>query len=412
MSAGAGDSLASAGAEAVLPEADPAVRSAPHRWVFALTIAFLGLAALLRTVLEFDGEERLVVLALLGVWFLLVLAEPLAERRWAPSFVAYLVAQTVVVYVLLGWSDSSDYYAILLAVPAMQAMERWRPRYVWLLLGLFAVVIGAGTAGAFHAAALTLVVIYTAVGVFFAAYALAARRAVEVRTRNEALAADLRQANQRLEEYAEQAERLGAARERQRLARDLHDSVTQTLFSMTLTAESARLLLRREPGGVAAQLDQIDQLGRAALDELAALRGGPESSVPLEGGLVAALERHCAERKLRDGLVVALDVEGAERLPAGAEQALLRIAQEGLNNVAKHAGVREATVRLRLRHPYRLEVEDDGCGFDPALAAGPGLGLTSMRERAAEVGWTLAVASLPGGGTRVAAEEAAGEEGP
>ena len=100
--------------------------------------------------------------------------------------------------------------------------------------------------------------IYAAANVFFAAYALAARRAVEARARNEALAADLRQANQRLTESSERAERLGAARERQRLARDLHDSVTQTLFSMTLTARSALLLLRREPREVPAQLDQID----------------------------------------------------------------------------------------------------------------------------------------------------------
>ncbi len=100
------------------------------------------------------------------------------------------------------------------------------------------------------------------------------------RARNEALAADLRQANQRLTDSSERAERLGAARERQRLARDLHDSVTQTLFSMTLTARSALLLLEREPREVPAQLDQIDapRAQRPGGDDGAGRRVPPSAS--------------------------------------------------------------------------------------------------------------------------------------
>jgi signal transduction histidine kinase len=131
----------------------------------------------------------------------------------------------------------------------------------------------------------------------------------------------------------------------------------------------------------------------------------------VEGGLLGALERHRLERRLRDGLDVTLEVDGNDALPVGCEQALLRIAQEGLNNVVKHAGVGEAVVRLRLRRPYRLEVADQGRGFDVEQSDGAGLGLTSMRERATEVGWSLTVSSAPDGGTSVVAEEAA-EGGP
>jgi len=379
--------------------------------VFATTVAFLGVAAVLRSLLAFEGEQRVLVLALLAVWFVLVLAQPFATRAWPPSFFAYLAAQGAVVFVLLTQSDSSDFFAVLLAAPVMQAAERWDPRAVWALIAVFAGLTGVGLIEEYGGSStVSLVAIYAAANVFFAAYALAARRAVEVRARNEALAADLRQANQRLTESSERAQRLGAARERQRLARDLHDSVTQTLFSMTLTARSALLLLQREPREVPAQLDQIDHLARSALEEMTALGAEPAASAPGGGRLAGALGRHCTERKLRDGLAVSLEVDGDERLPAKEEAALLRIAQEGLNNVVKHAGVEEAAVRLRLRRPYRLEVEDEGRGFDSADVAGSGLGLTGMQERAAEIGWSLTVASRPGGGTRVVAEEA-GEAG-
>lgn len=418
VSSRAGDSLAQAGAGSAPPQAAPAPpHAAPapppaaHRWVFATTVAFLGLAAILRSVLAFQGDQRILVLALLAAWFVLVLGEPFIERVWAPSFVVYLVVQTVVVFLLLRQSNSSDFFAVLFAVPVMQATGRWRPRAVWVLIVVYAVVTGLGIAEEFGAATPPVAAIYVAANVFFAAYASAARRAREARARNEALAADLRQANQRLAEYSEQVQRLGAARERQRLARDLHDSVTQTLFSMTLTAQSAQLLLRREPRKVAAQLDQIDFLAHGAMEELTALSAELPPFVPLEGGLLGALERHCVDRKLRDGLAVTLEVDGDDPLPAEEEQALLRIAQEGLNNVVKHSGVGEATVRLRLRRPFRLEVEDHGRGFDPERAGGAGLGLTSMKERAAEVGWTLTVTSTPGAGTRMVAGEAVGEGG-
>ena len=389
----------------VPPGAVPERQPGAYRWIFATTVAFLSVAAILRSLLAFAGEQRIFVLSLLVAWLVLVLAGSFAARAWPPSFIGYLVAQTVLILLLLTQSDSSDYFAVLLAVPTMQAMERWRPRAMVMLIGLFALLTGLALIRDYGpTATLALVAIYAAGNVFFAAYTAAARRAREARTLNEALVADLQETNRCLADHARQAEQLGAARERQRLARDLHDSVTQTLFSMTLTAQSALLLLRQESGEVAVQLDQIDRLAHGALQEMSMLSDQP---LPATGVLLLeALEQHCVERRLRDGLTVTLEVDGGEPLPAENEQALQRIVQEGLNNVVKHAGVEDAVVRLRLRRPFRLEVEDRGRGFDISRAGGAGLGLTGMNERAAEIGWSLTVTSTPGNGTRVVAEEA------
>ena len=398
-----------------------------QHWVFTMTAAFLYAAAVLRSLLEFGGDQLGLVLVLLASWIVLLLAEPSLSRRWAPFFDVYLALQVVIAATLLGQSDGSDYFAVLLAILGMQAMQRWRPRAAFALIALSAVLMELALADEFGwAQAVTLSAVYTALNLFLGSFALAARRATEARAANEALAADLREANQRLAESARQAEHLAGARERQRLARDLHDSVTQTLFSLTLAAHSAALLLHREPAALGPQLDQVDQLATSARAELDALSAELPSSFLAGVGLMASLHGHLDERLSRDGLTVSLQVEGDRRLPPDAEVALLRIVQEALNNVVKHAGVTEAAVRLRLRPPARLEIVDRGRGFgtrapdeggaragrqgsEPGAPSGAGLGI--MRERAAEIGWRLSVASSAGAGTRVVAEEDVDEGG-
>jgi len=405
----AGEAAATAAAH-TSPAASPARGGllGSQRWVFALTVAFLYTAAVLRSVLAFDDGRRLLALALLLAWLALLLVEPALSRRWRPWFAVNVVLQAAAIGMALTLSDSSDFFAILLAVPSMQAAMRWRVRSTEVLIGLFALLTGLCLVAEYGAVqAATFAAVYAGADVFLAAYALTTKRATEARLRNEALAVDLRDTNSRLADYAARAERLAGVRERQRLARDLHDSATQTLFSMTLTARSALLLLQRSPGQVAAQLDQVDELARSALREMDAL-SAELPSPPAGDELPAALARHLRERERTDGLAVALEVEGeaafAQPTPAEAA-ALLRIVQEALNNVVKHAGTSSATVRLRLRRPCRLEIEDRGAGFDPERADDRGLGLDGMRERAAEVGWTLTVTSSPGAGTSVVAEE-------
>ena len=216
----------------------------------------------------------------------------------------------------------------------------------------------------------------------------------------------------RLRQLAEQA---AVVDERQRLARDLHDSVTQSLFSMTLTAEAARILLERNPARVSAQLDRLRELAKGALAEMRSLIYQLRPRTADQAGLVPALRQHIAERQEQDGLKVALRVEGKRRLPPEHEEALFRIVQEGLNNVVKHAQTDRVEVTLRLTdETANLLIEDYGTGFDPlaTLETGPPsirsgasrFGLASMRERAEMLGGSCTIESQPGAGTLVKVE--------
>ena len=261
--------------------------------------------------------------------------------------------------------------------------------------------------------AVALTLLYTAANVLLGAYALANRRAEEARNRTRALGRELETANAELTEYVARAEGLAVARERNRVARELHDSVTQTIFSMTLAGQSAAVLLEREPAKADAQLERLVQLAESALADMRTLVSELKPDALAGGDLVEAIRRD-VDRRSRDGLNVVLEVEGAPSGPSAQplsqaeEAALLRITQEAINNVAKHAGTSEATVRLRLGERPRLEIRDRGKGFDVGRAnETPGMGLRGMSERAAEIGWNLEVESTVREGTRVVAERAA-----
>jgi signal transduction histidine kinase len=218
---------------------------------------------------------------------------------------------------------------------------------------------------------------------------------------------ELQETHRQLQEYAAQAEELAAVQERNRLARELHDSVTQTIFSMTLTAEAARILLERDPSQAASHLALLQELAQSALSEMRALIQQLRPSPVAEGGLTGAVHKHLAALERREGLKVAFQIEGEAQLPRDQEEGLFRIVQEALNNVVKHAHTDQATVRLRLKEEQvSLLIEDKGSGFDASGSAPArgSFGLTSMRERVEMLGGTLEVKSSPGKGTQVLVE--------
>lgn len=193
--------------------------------------------------------------------------------------------------------------------------------------------------------------------------------------------------------------------ERNRLARELHDSVTQQLFSMTLTSQAARAHLEKNPQRAATQLERLQETAAAALAEMRALIFQLRPPVLSDQGLVTALQQHIAAVSRREALHIELSATGDERLARGYEQALYRIVQEALNNVVKHAQANRVHVLLEFK-PEKMQIciRDDGQGFDiDALPSGAGrhLGLISMRERAAEIGGTIELHSAPGQGTEV-----------
>jgi signal transduction histidine kinase len=205
----------------------------------------------------------------------------------------------------------------------------------------------------------------------------------------------------------EQTREYAVVEERNRLARELHDSVTQSLFSVTLLSEAALNLLDRDPAKARERLERASELAQGALAEMRALIFQLRPMTLQEEGLLSALKKHLNAVHSRDGHVVELQVTGsARRLPAPVEEASFRIIQESLNNVIKHAESERARVELDFgAECLRVSVIDTGVGFDPAARRQTGkLGMVSMRERAEAAGGTLRVESAPGQGTKVRAE--------
>jgi PAS domain S-box-containing protein len=200
----------------------------------------------------------------------------------------------------------------------------------------------------------------------------------------------------------EQAQELAALEERQKLARELHDSVSQALYGISLGTHAARTALERDPEHVAEPLDYVLSLAEAGLAEMRALifELRPES---LETeGLVSALTKQAAALQARHGMVVSTELCDEPDLPLRVKQELYRITQEAMHNTVKHA--RAGHIDLRLEQTsdgVMLEVRDDGVGFDTTASYPGHLGLHSMRERVANLGGTFEIESTLGVGTRV-----------
>jgi PAS domain S-box-containing protein len=199
-----------------------------------------------------------------------------------------------------------------------------------------------------------------------------------------------------------QAAELASSEERSHLARELHDSVTQALFSMTLLSRSIELLLQKDPSQVPAKLAALRELQREALAEMRALIFELRPGNIEENGLIQALRTHSAALSGRIGLPVVVEADLTDRPPIDVEEGLYRIAQEALHNVVKHAGARQVRIELgRVPDGVRLRVVDDGRGFDPAAVPDGHLGLAGMQARAERLGGRISVASARDRGTTI-----------
>ena len=193
-----------------------------------------------------------------------------------------------------------------------------------------------------------------------------------------------------------------ALEERQKLARELHDSVSQALYGIALNAAATKELFHLAPERAFGLVDDVLRLAEAGLAEMRALifELRPESLE--QEGLVGALEKQAAALQARHGLEVRFEVHGEPDLPAPTKEALYRVAQEALHNATKHARAKMLDLVLNVTDgQVELLVRDDGRGFDPHGDFPGHLGLRSMRERTAAVGGTLEIDSAPGAGTRL-----------
>jgi two-component system nitrate/nitrite sensor histidine kinase NarX len=197
---------------------------------------------------------------------------------------------------------------------------------------------------------------------------------------------------------------MAAQAERQRLARELHDAVTQQLFSASLIGEVLPQIWAANPAKGAEYLEDLRLLTRGALAEMRALLVELRPAALTDTPLPDLLQHLIMALSGRARVPAELQVEGSGQLPSEVQVALYRVAQEALQNVAKHAKARHVWVTLLLGDgAATLAVRDDGRGFDPAVIPADHFGLAIMRERMAAVGGTVALASAPGAGTTVTA---------
>ncbi|KOV25866.1 GAF domain-containing sensor histidine kinase [Streptomyces sp. XY152] len=205
----------------------------------------------------------------------------------------------------------------------------------------------------------------------------------------------------------ERSRELTIAEERSRLAHELHDAVSQKLFSLRLTAQAAARLVDRDPSRAKGELQQVAALAAEAADELRAAVVELRPAALDEDGLVATLRTQIQVLDRAHTARVTFTGHGVRALPAAQEEAVLRVAQEALHNALRHSGGDHVDVTLDRRGGGAvLRVSDDGGGFDPRIVrrAGRHLGLVSMRDRASGVGGRLTVESAPGKGTTIEME--------
>ncbi len=393
------------------------VRSPRRRlWIAYVALYLVFAAAAARSIVQLRREPDFgLMVGFLGFYLFLLVIEPYLTARDVRLLHVVNALETAVAMVLVIEVGELDFFSLLFIPPCTQSILNFPRRTALVWIGLIIVLMVFALLISFPLSeSIGFVIIYPTAIFLFTSLSHLAKEAGEAQARSEALLADLQVANRKLRDYAAQVEELAAASERNRLARELHDSVTQIIFGLTLSAQAARILIDRNPARAAAELDHLQVLAQSALSEMRELIQELHPHSAAQEGLAPALRRLAEKQFSENGLAVDLRIKGERRLPAHIETELFHIVQEALNNIVKHAGVDRALVAVDLEDPncVSLRVDDDGVGFDPAQARmQPGhLGLVSMRERVEALGGKLAIESQPAKGTHLAAEIALEQE--
>ena len=377
-------------------------------WLLALGGTLRYLAFIL------DHPSRWAILGLLAAFFVLLALAPLVSRRSPRYMHLYLAVQTGILIALTIATTIEDFAAIPFMSLILVAMTIFPPKiaFRWITVFIVITLVSMIAYGFLYHGINTQWILLNAIlylTIYLAAGAvMTVVRQLEIaRKESEELLAELQIAHRQLQAYTGQAEELAVIAERNRLARNLHDSVSQTVFSMTLTAEAARILFDRDASRAAAELDKLQALAKSALTEMRSLVFELRPTAVTEQGLIPALRHHIVTLERQHGLVVALQIEGEPHLTDLEAQRLSRVIQEALNNVVKHARTDSARVTLQFEDGRVLaRIEDEGQGFAPEAieSEGQGIGLSTMRERVEMLGGTLGIDSSPGAGTRVTVE--------
>lgn len=361
-----------------------------HLAVYLVVIALVGISLVL---LREPWAIGTIIILCLAFALVHRLGMPAVQTRRQATL--YLVVQTVVVTGICLAAGSGDPFNFPFFVLSIQAMLFVPPRMAagWVLafylVGCATVAIRQGGIGPVY------LLFYLTAFVFAGVYGYTLRQAEIARRHNAQLLAELQVAQQKLHDLA-------VAEERNRLARDLHDSTKQQAFALSAQLDAVRSLLYRDPVAAERHLQQAEGLADTLRQELAAMILDLRPPALGEEGLVVALEQYTSGWSRRHAIVVTLQMDRVKKLPPIVEQTLFRIVQEALANVARHSRAKQVTVQLQqTSEQMRLTIRDGGCGFDPQQVRA-GLGLHSMRERADALPQGMfTVTSQPGQGTEV-----------
>jgi len=379
--------------------------------IIYIAIYLLVVASIIRYVVRFS-DYRFWSIALLLGYLILLFSEYFIFRRNRNLTYIYLLVQTIIICTISLISPNVDYWTALFLPLVVQVMHNFPQRTGFLITGIFTVIMAIlMLLGPGPEAGLPLIFLNGLAYFLFAAFiainreAEAARREAEMaRDESEKQQDDLQSAYRQLQSYTAQAEELAVLQERNRLARELHDSVTQSLYSLTLFSHAARRMA--EDVGNDRLERQIGQIGGTAVKALKEMRLLVYELQPPElekEGLIRALRQRLEAVEGRSGVEARLVVDELGRLPPSVEQEIYRITNEALNNALKHAAAKSVTVYLRqLDDRVELEVVDDGIGFEFEVARDHGgMGLESIRQRAKQMNGEVTIRSAPGKGTSV-----------
>jgi signal transduction histidine kinase len=309
----------------------------------------------------------------------------------------YFAAQTLLLTCLVVLGGQSDVFGLLFFILGIQAVMVMphRRAIVWIVV-LYLIQSSAGAWYRFPEGIVN-VVFNIAVYVLTYVFATTVRQAEVARLENEQLLAELRLAQRQLHDLA-------VAEERNRLARDLHDSVKQQVFATTMQLGAARVLLQRNPHPVQTHVVEAEQLAQQAGTELSLLIHELRPVALGDKGLAEALHAYSADWSRQTGIAAVVEAQGERPLPPATEHALLRVTQEALANVARHSHATMVTLALTYAaDAVTLLITDNGRGFD-ARTTRKGVGLDSMRERIERLGGRVQVESQIGIGTCISVQ--------
>jgi signal transduction histidine kinase len=349
--------------------------------------------------IELNHDFHWPVIGLLSLYVILLAAESVIRRRYSWYTNIYFLIQTGIIVILLEIplydARTTDFYALLFIPLCIQAVFEL-PRktgYAWVIGFTLVTVI-------------TLLYIYglgiglqfglTYIFAFFFITMLAVLYVNAEEARKE-----LQKAHLQLQEYSDKAEELATIQERNRLARELHDSVTQALYSLTLYAEAAsRELSAGDLEVVGKHLNELRYTSQQALQEMRLLIFELQPPILDRDGLVIALQERLEAVESRTGIETEIDLTLEERLPPKIEVGLYGIAREALNNILKHAQATRVKVSLSESNGrVRLEIDDNGIGLiKDKTESGGGMGIKGMQERANQIGANLTLETKAEGG--------------